>query len=82
MRPHSEQSEMAIGWAEHGLKLMSSPTLLHTYAKLLYMHGRQQEAIAAQKKATEIAMNSSSKMAGPRYSSILHDMQAGRPLQE
>lgn len=82
MRPYSEQSEMAIGWAAHGLKLMASPALLHTYAKLLYIHGRQQEAIAAQKKATEIAMNSSSNMAGPRYSSILHDMQAGRPLQE
>ena len=81
MKPNSRWAVKAIDWAAHGLRIHESAELYDTYARLLYINDRKEEAIAAQEKAIAIAQQKQ-QLSAANFIKVLNAMKANQPLKD
>ncbi len=78
MKPNSNWTNKASGWAAYGLSIYKSPDLFDTYARLLYMEGKTEAAIEAQEKAVSIMQ--AAQHPSTKFVKVLEAMKAGRSV--
>jgi thiol-disulfide isomerase/thioredoxin len=66
----------AAEWAKRSVELKEEPSNTDTYASILFMLGKKEEAMAAEKRAIELAKKM--KMPSANYEEALLKMQSGK----